>query len=421
METRRYLTAPEAAAALGVSLPTLYAYVSRGLIRSEAGPEGGGRARRYRAEDVTRLQARQARRRDPEGALAETLHWGTPVLRSALTLIADGRLYYRGHEAVRLAKQNSVEQVATLLWTGDLTGGLPGLFDGDAPIPSRCRAALPAVAHLSPLERIQALLPLLAAEDAAAFDLRPEAVARTGARLLRQAAALAVGEPSPAGGIVATLARGWRLTTPAAGALLNAALILSADHELNVSAFTARCVASAGSTPYAAVQAGLAALQGFRHGGNSERLEAFLTDAAGAPNARAVIARWLRRGERLPGFGHPLYPEGDPRGRALLLAISGSLPNAPGTRLALALADAGQAVLGQQPTLDLGLAAVARALALPPGSALGLFALGRTIGWIGHAIEQYGDDRLIRPRAHYVGPGPVDTKEAAAAESDRSG
>jgi citrate synthase len=267
-------------------------------------------------------------------------------------------------------------------------------------------------------------LPLLAAEDPAAFDLRPDAVRRTGARLLRQMAAIAVGKPAPAAGaecvraprggrsaasplpIVATLAHGWRLAAPGAPGLLEAALILSADHELNVSAFTARCAASAGSTPYAVVQAGLAALSGFRHGGTSDRVELFLTEAQEVPEPRAAVGRWLRRGERVPGFGHPLYPDGDPRGRALLDAVARALPDAPGTRLSLALAEAGTALLGQHPTLDLGLAAVARALELPSGSALGLFALGRTIGWIGHALEQYADDRLIRPRARYVGPSP---------------
>jgi citrate synthase len=262
------------------------------------------------------------------------------------------------------------------------------------------------VSDLAPVERFQALLPLLAAEDPAAYDLRPAAVMQTGARILRRMAALAVGAGEPEREIAATLQRGWKGEDARAGELLSAALILSADHELNVSAFTARCVASAGSSPYAAVLAGIAALQGFRHGGNSARVEAFLTEAQGSADPAGTIARRLRRGEPVPGFGHPLYPEGDPRGRALLEEVERLFPHSPATRLARALAEAGWSVLGQHPTLDLGLAAVARALELPAGAALGLFAMGRAIGWIGHAIEQYGADRLIRPRARYVGPPP---------------
>jgi citrate synthase len=262
------------------------------------------------------------------------------------------------------------------------------------------------VGDLTPVERFQILLPLLAAEDPAAYDLRPVAVAQTGARMLRRMAALAVGAGEPERDIVATLQRGWKVEETRAGELLTAALILSADHELNVSAFTARCVASAGSSPYAAVLAGLAALQGFRHGGNSVRVEAFLAEAKAAADPAGAIARRLQRGELVPGFSHPLYPAGDPRGRALLEAVERLYPASPATRLARALAEAGQRVLGQHPTLDLGIAAVARVLELPAGGALGLFAMGRTIGWIGHAIEQYEADRLIRPRARYVGPPP---------------
>jgi citrate synthase len=189
--------------------------------------------------------------------------------------------------------------------------------------------------------------------------------------------------------------------------LLNAALILCADHELNVSSFTARCVASAGSTPYAVVVAGLAALQGMRHGGLTLQAEVFLKEIETPRRAPLVIANRLKRGERLPGFGHPLYPDGDPRGKALLELLGQIYPNSPATALARAVVTEMQQVLEQYPTIDFGLAALALALELPPGAALALFALGRTIGWIGHAIEQYQKEQLIRPRARYTGQLPV--------------
>jgi citrate synthase len=197
----------------------------------------------------------------------------------------------------------------------------------------------------------------------------------------------------------------------AAEGLLEAALILSVDHELNVSSFTARCVASAGSTPYAAVGAGLAAIQGIHHGGHSERMEALLAEAGAArgdPNVEvpATIAGRLRRGEPVPGFGHPLYPGGDPRCRELFRRIAADFPGTEAAAFADALATAGRDLLGEHPNVDAGLAVTARALGLPRGSALVIFALGRTVGWIGHAVEQYREGRLIRPRARYVGERP---------------
>jgi citrate synthase len=125
-----------------------------------------------------------------------------------------------------------------------------------------------------------------------------------------------------------------------------------------------------------------------------------------AGDARRVIAGRLRRGEEIPGFGHSLYPEGDPRGNELLRLIGAAYPNSPAVALSGAVAAEALELMGELPTVDLGLVILARALGLPPGGAIALFALGRTIGWIGHAIEQYESDSLIRPRARYVGEQP---------------
>jgi citrate synthase len=187
---------------------------------------------------------------------------------------------------------------------------------------------------------------------------------------------------------------------------IGAALILAADHELNVSAFTARCVASANASPWDVVSAGLAALKGSRHGGHTERVEALFREAGTAEEARRVMADRLRRGEPIPGCGHTLYPDGDPRGAALLEMAREIAPESPEVELALAMADAYRELIHEHPTIDHGLVALSRALELPEHTPIALFALGRTIGWIGHAIEQYGVNKLIRPRAAYVGPEP---------------
>jgi citrate synthase len=402
-EKALYVGAREAAAELGVKLPTLYAYVSRGWIRSES-VGGKSRARRYRVEDVRRLKERAEGRRDPGKVAEGALDWGMPVMESRIALISDGRLYYRGRDAVALASRGSIEEVAALIWTGD-PANAPDLFG----VQSRHRPPRRALPNLTPFEGFGTLLPLAAAEDPASYDLRPFPVAKTGARILRlMADSAGVGDGHTGASVADTLRRGWVPGNPEAAALLGAAMVLCADHELNVSAFTARCVASSGATPYAVVAAGLAALSGVRHGGQVELVEALLGEAERAGSVRNVFVGRLKRGEKIPGFGHSLYPDGDPRGAELLRLTAAAYPRAAAVALASATAAEALDLLGERPTVDLGLAVLARALGLPPGGAVALFALGRTVGWIGHAIEQYEGGSLIRPRARYVGEPPHD-------------
>jgi len=403
MGEARYLGARQAAEELGVSLATLYAYVSRGMIRSEAA-DRSGRRRRYRAEDVRRLKERKEWRRDPDRVVEGALHWGTPVMESAITLITDHRLYYRGRDVFELAAGSTIEEVAALIWTGDPTQKAE-LFPPELPeFSPRLRGALESVYDLTPVEAFQVLLPLAGAEDPAAYDLRPAAVARTGARILRLMANVAAREKAE--GIAETLGRSWSPHEPGAKALLESALVLCADHELPVSTFAARCVASSEATPYATVVAGLSAAGGVKHGGALELVEAFLQEVEAAGDARATISARLRRGDRIPGFGHSLYPGGDPRGAELLRATAAAYPDSPAVTLSAAVADEALELIGERPTVDFGLLTLARALELPPGGAVTLFALGRTVGWIGHAIEQYESGSLIRPRTRYVGEQP---------------
>lgn len=388
---RAWIEAGEAVKLLGVSRATLYSYVSRGRIRSEPAA-GGDRRRRYARDDVERLVARTRERRNPEKAAEQALHWGLPILESGITLIADERIYYRGRDASRMARECSLAEVAALLWTGRSDVPIPTPRAG--PAPGAAKRGMPFVAAA------QAALASAAVEDAAAYDLRPRAVMQTGWRILWLLARVAAGAAPAADTIDATLARAWGAER--ATDLLRAALVSSADHELNVSTFTARCVASAGAAPYGVVIAGLAALEGVKHGGTTARIDALWDELRRARDLDGALAERLRRGDAIEGFGHPLYATGDPRA-ALLLDM---LPKGKAALFARDLVAAGHRVLGEAPTIDFALVAVARALRLPAGAALTLFAIGRSLGWIGHAIEQYERNAIIRPRAKYVGPQP---------------
>jgi citrate synthase len=410
MAAKQYLTAAEAARELGVSMPTLYAYVSRGLIRSEP-TAGARRSRLYRGEDIELLKSRKQARRNPLAAAERNLAWGLPVLESALTLISDGRLYYRGLDALELAATRTVEEVAALMWQGELRPDYQQLFAQAAAELKGCPALRVKLPRLAPMEHFRVLLPMAESDGLAAYDFSPPASVRTGARIVALLTLAVAGQRKWRGGIARTLRSVWCPDGSGAEQILNAALILLVDHELAVSSFTARCVASAGSPLYAVVDAGLCALRGLKHGGATERAEDFLNEAAQARNLRDFIAGRLRRGEQLPGFGHHLYPAGDPRARALLQMLARRYPDSAAIALARAIIKQARRVSDQMlPNIDLAGAVLARTLELPPHSAVTIFALGRTIGWIAHAIEQYQIDRLIRPRARYAGPPPTEKK-----------
>ena len=303
-----------------------------------------------------------------------------------------------------LARTRSLEEVASLIWTGRFdtsASATPSAGRG-----AHARRRRPALRGRAPSRRSRARR----RSDATPFDLRP--------RHGRAAPDGGFSTCSPAPRPARTPARrddrsgaGPGLGSAGAAASTCSAprSILCADHELNVSSFTARCVASAGSNPYAVVIAGLAALEGTRHGGASARVESMLASlrahraicAARSPRGCAGARRSTASGTRSTPAAIPRGDHADrsaapaPRAIARSWPSSWTSPPRPATPC------------GERPNLDFALAALARVLRLPAASPLALFAIGRTIGWIGHAIEQYATGQLIRPRAKYVGVVPA--------------
>jgi citrate synthase len=192
------------------------------------------------------------------------------------------------------------------------------------------------------------------------------------------------------------MARSWG--APCAEDILRRALVLLADHELNASTFATRVAASTGTPLAAALLAGLATLAGPLHAGATVGAQA-LIEAARRIGAAGAVREHLAQGQPLACFGHPLYPEGDPRAAALFAHFT---PNAIYTQV---LEEVG-AQIGELPNIDFALCALSDRYGLPGAAPFIIFALARCVGWIAHALEQVETGQLIRPRARYVGPAP---------------
>jgi citrate synthase len=187
---------------------------------------------------------------------------------------------------------------------------------------------------------------------------------------------------------------------------VNKTLVVIADHELNVSSFAARVAASAGADLHACIAAALAAISGTLHGGECDRVEVLARVARTPDRAARAVRERAKQARSVPGFGHPLYPGGDPRTAPLLEVARAIAPR----RVAVidAIIAAAKDALGLAPSVDVALVAIARALEMAPGGGAGLFALGRTAGWVAQVLEQREAGFLLRPRARYVGRAVIE-------------
>jgi citrate synthase len=403
----RPLTTAEAARRLGVKPATLYAYVSRGMLRRQLADDG--RTSRFDAADIERLARRGRRARGRGGAL-------DVVLTTAVTRLDDRSLRFRGHDPAVLAGTEPFEAVARMLWTGQLDAG-PMVAESE--VLDRARAALAVLGDdAPPLDRLRIVIAVTGATDPYRADLRLGAVVAAGGRLVGALAealpllgptapALDVGGHRRPGSVAERL---WpRLTarraTGASVRALNAALVLLADHELALSTMAARVAASGRAHPYACVSAGLGALEGFLHGGASRRVHELLSRCERPGDAPRVIGDILRDGLRVPGFGHVVYRDVDPRVEPLLRAVRA----AGGDRRRLEIVDAVLAAAGDKVpavvNVELAVAALTFTSHMARDSGELVFAVARTAGWLAHAIEEYEEHPMrLRGRAIYVGP-----------------
>ena len=382
------LSALDAASVLGVSLPTLYSYVSRGLLASVS--NGQSRRKRYPQEDVLRLAARKNDAKRGGQTAVAAMHWGLPVLETRISHIADGRLLYRGCDATALAASATLEAAASLLWDD----GASDYFRQDAPVQQQELASAP---DAPPLARAMLAMAMLSSLPA------PADMLQSGPALMRILAAALLQTAPSALPLHWQLAQAWQADTDQTE-LLRAALVLLADHELNASTFAVRCVASTGASLPMALSAGLAALSGNRHGGGSAAARCMLTQALAAPDARDAIGAFYKTiAPEFAGFGHPLYPRGDPRAAYLLDRLAALSHAHPQVAIILSVCATAGELLDARPNADLALAAMELAFGWPEGAGMSVFALARSAGWIAHANEQAASAALIRPRARYIG------------------
>lgn len=382
------LSARDAARLLGVSLPTLYAYVSRGLLASAS--NGTSRRKRYPREDVLRLAARKNDAKRGGQAAVAAMHWGLPVLETRISHMLDGRLLYRGCDATALAESATLETAAGLLWDDKASD----YFQQDAPALPPGLACAP---DGPPLARAMIAMAMLASGP------EPADMLQSGPALMRILAAALLRTAPSALPLHLQLSRAWQADAEQTE-VLRAALVLLADHELNASTFAVRCVASTGASLPAALGAGLAALSGHKHGGGSAAARRMLSAALAVPDARDAIGTfYTATAPACAGFGHPLYPHGDPRAAYLLERLAAMAHGYPQLGAILAACATAEQLLEVKPNADLALAAMELAFGWPEGAGMRVFAVARSAGWIAHAAEQAASAALIRPRARYVG------------------
>jgi citrate synthase len=412
---KQYVTAAEAAQALGIKQNSLYSYVSRGLVRSLVQP--GKRERLYYREDIESASMRIGGRAGMPDTMEAVLNWGQPIFNTAITQLQEDGPFYRGRPALELARSGrSFESVAELLWTGiDQLHLECWEFE---PLPEnfveRIEVAIGGAPSLSSLR----LMSLATAEMALHGHRQPDfergsTIADARSLLYIYTACLGYLSPGPSPlrnpvasePLAKTLLR-MTSTKPAETAhqAINAALIVCADHELSPATLAARVAASSGAELRACLQAGIATHSGLLTGGRCEHIEALLSKARTDDDVHNLMANLTRSGRAIPGYNLKAYPKGDPRAR-FLLEITAEL-NETGRKLVGRIASV-EKRFDLKPSVEIGLVALSLALGLRPYSASAIWTIARVAGWVAHVVEQRQAGFMVRPRARYTGVATV--------------
>jgi len=416
-----YLNREQALEILGIKAATLYSYVSRGFIR--AMPQPGGRASFYLREDVEKAKARAEARAGHGPVAASAMRWGEPVIQTGITEITPQGPRYRARLATDLAREGAAfEGVAEYLWSGhfhDEIHASATIRWPSPPLPAPVPGWLQQAAQLHDSAHILQLMSAVTVALGIAEGTRTERLA-SGATAVQSARRLIRALTGTFGFLGSrksfyALAEGESIVSGVLSALklpddrdahraLQQALVLCADHELNPTTFAARVAASTGADLHSCIGAALGAHFGSLVGSMPDKIEEMFATPVDEKAILATIKRLTEGARNPPGFNHPAYPKGDPRG-TLMIEIAAAVASTR-TRADVqhmqAVLDTAREQYGTLPSIEMGLVVLSRALELPRGSASGLFALGRSAGWVAHVLEQRLAGFLIRPRAKFV-------------------
>lgn len=405
------LTATETAARLGVKPETLYAYVSRGLLGRER-DRSGSTFDPLEVEEFAASRQRSGTHRTPV-LIKDGRPSGGPLMtiESDVALIEDDALYYRGVEARTLAAELDFEEVCLGLWrrsapapTGTRFRPLPGAVDAVRAVLSRLPDGTLST------DRIRTAVPVLGALDPLREELQTEAViSRSEAMIATLATVLGADDGTGRDDhrIADRLAAGLAADRgPDLAECVNAALVLLVDHDLAASTLAARVAASARANPYAVVSSGLGALDSALHGNVSRAAHRMLAAVVAGEPTRDVVSGTIVAGRSgVPGFGHRLYRDRDPRAEMIFSLLEPMPAAAPVLAAAAEVSDLVADHGGSFRNVDLGLAALTLTGKMAAEAGEVIFAIARIGGWIAHALDEYSQPPLrLRPVGRYIGP-----------------
>lgn len=407
-----FISAVEATRLLGIRPQTLYAYVSRGWISSTALP--GRKERLYSREDVERVRRRSDARAGHGAVAAAAMDWGEPIFSTSITEITLQGPCYRGHPAITLIRQqHSFEAVAELLWVGTLPTEAPNW-----PVQRPSKALLnlsDIISALAPrtniLETFATVLLVLGLRRGSTAQRVAGGKTLQAARETLQALVACLGLIGP-GRQFRPMRQGETILQALMTSLgvtaqhenreaLRAILILLADHELSPGTFCARVVASGGGSLQSCLASALCATSGVDVGSMYQQVERLLGRTRSASVLMRRAHELMDRGQNVPGFQHPLYPDGDPRAAEFLDIARRRTDPLPQSRAIFEFIDQMRRSANMHPRQELAMVVLNRSLGLPAEAAPALFSLSRLAGWVAHVLEQRSEGRLLRPRAKF--------------------
>lgn len=405
------LTAQEASALLGIKPATLYTYVSRGLLHPLR--QAHRKANRYLLEELQSLKVRSSVRQGSGPVAAAAMRWGQPVIETSITEIEADGPRYRGFLATDLVRHPArFENTAELLWSGLQTDS-PQTWPIETmkvDVARALEAMLQQGCNRPRMMRVFSIVATVLGGGTLEEELRIGSTERLSRQMLF-AFAGACGLLGPRGvyqqpqveqSLALHVMDAMGATkAPALEQAINTALILSADHELSSSTFSARIAASTGATLHACVVAALATHQGAALAGGADAAEDFIESLHSNADLIGRLAEAELKGQRLPGFGLPIYPNGDPRAALMIKLAQQKAPGSAQADLALRFVEGINERLGLHPNIEMGLVVLCNAWRLPPRSACALWGIGRTAGWIAHTMEQRLAGFTIRPKGLY--------------------